>query len=169
VFYLHGLARRNDEARGDNLVLARTDFDVAYNGSVRIFLDSLLLSYPILFLGCSLAEPAVHEAFRRVHKVHDQIRREYKEMEPPKRYALLPARTRTSREVTLEVKNERDFDSENTENERFSELSVRVLRYNLNNPQQHYEVEEILEKLCALYNKPVRLKPKVGYGEEMPS
>jgi hypothetical protein len=169
IFYLHGLARRNNEARGDNLVLARSDFEVAYEGSVRIFLENLLLSYPILFLGCSLAEPAVHEAMRRVHKVHDQIRREYKEMEPPRRYVLLPVRKRIADDVSFAAKSERDLDAETAEDDRFSELAVRVLRYNVNNPHQHYEVEEVLEKLCTLNDTPVRLEPKVGYGEEMPS
>lgn len=169
IFYIHGLARQNNVPRGDNLVLARSDFEIAYNGSVRIFLDSLLLSYPILFLGCSLTEPAVHEALRRVHRVHDQIAKIYSRMIPPIRYAVLPIRERTDKTDNLEQKKERDAEAEQAENERFQELAVSVLRYQVSDIRQHYEIEQVLETLCTFDNKPVTLEPKVGYGEELPS
>ena len=169
IFYLHGLARQNDEAIGKNLVLARSDFAEAYEGSVRIFLENLLLSYPILFLGCGLTEPAVHETMRRVHKVHNQIQRVRETIKPPRRYALLPTRKIAGHDLNFETKTERDLDAEFSEDNRFSELAVSVLRYNVNNPKQHSEVEEVLETLCTLNNTPVRLEAKVGYGEEMPT
>lgn len=78
IFYIHGHARPNGVPSGDNLVLARSDFNDAYGndgtGLVTPFLHSVLLSYPIVFLGYRLSDPAVQDLLqpRSVDSIVDQ-------------------------------------------------------------------------------------------------
>jgi SIR2-like domain len=161
IFYMHGHATPKGVASADNLVLARSDFDAAYGvgrtGMVTPFLHSVLLSYPILFLGCGLSEPDIQDLMRRVHQIHLDIMTAYSGFKPQPRFAVLP---------TIEFDGpgrKRNYGAELAESTRFSELDIKILRYHPADPDQHLEVELILEALAD------RLSPaKVGPGDATP-
>lgn len=145
VFYIHGHARPNGVASGNNLVLARSDFDAAYGkggtGMVTPFLHSVLLSYPIVFLGCGLSEPDVQDLMRRVHLLHLNIKTSIPGFTPPPRFAVLPViYSDRSRRI-------RDDYAELAETTRFGELDIKILRYEPADPDQHWEIEDILTAL----------------------
>lgn len=149
LFYAHGHARRDGMPTGRDLVLARSEFDQAYRGVVRLFVENLLLNYPIVFIGCRLSEPDVHQVFRRVHEMHTQIKNTYPGYKMPPRIAVLPARFK---EVKREMKTEeiRDMTEEQAEAKLFLELDTVVLRYAPVDRRKHWEIEDVLEAVCRL-------------------
>lgn len=165
LFYIHGHARPGGVPNGQNLVLARSEFNEAYQGVVAVFVQALLLSYPIVFIGCSLSEPEIHEQIRRVHSMHIQMKKSRSDFKAPPRFALLPT---IFRETTIEEpgpgRRERNDEAENAEARRFRELDTEVLRYHPTDRMKHWEIEDILKALCDL----AREMPKVGPGEAMP-
>jgi hypothetical protein len=144
IFYIHGHARPNGVPCGQNLVLARSEFDQAYGGVVGIFLQALLLSYPIVFVGCRLSEPEIREQMRRVHSMHVQIKKSQDGYKTPRRFALLPS---------ILSKSTRDSVAEREEANLFGELDTEVIRYNPVDPVKHWEIEDILKILCRLTSK----------------
>jgi hypothetical protein len=144
MFYIHGHARPNGAPCGENLVLARSEFDQAYDGVVGVFLPALLLSYPIVFIGCRLAEPEIREQMSRVHSMHVQIRKSQDGYKTPRRFALLPP---------IFSKNTRDRVAEMQEASYFADLDTEVLRYSPVDPKKHWEIEDILKTLCKLTSK----------------
>jgi len=141
IFYIHGHARPNGVPCGENLVLARSEFDQAYEGVVGVFLQALLLSYSIVFIGCRLSEPEIREQMSRVRSMHVQIKKSQGGYKTPRRFALLPS---------ILSKNTRDRVAENDEVILFGELETEVLRYNPADPAKHWEIEDILKILCDL-------------------
>ena len=150
IFYIHGHARRNGAPSGKNLVLAQSEFDKAYGdcGVVALFVQNLLHSYPIVFIGSSLSEPATYEQIQRVHSMHALIMESRPDYVPRPRLALLPTIIREDKSSGPQGKKERDTGSEQTEVNRFSELETKVLRYHAADPNQHGEIEEVLRHLC---------------------
>lgn len=147
IFYIHGLARQGNQATGENLVLAHSDFVKAYQdpGIVLNFLTSVLIDYPVVFLNCSLAEPDMYDTFRRVHKIHVQIQDAHRRGNRPQRIALLPTQEIVEEDpVGKTVK--RDMEREHDEEARFEAMDVRVIRYKPSD-YRHEEVEQILENL----------------------
>jgi len=144
MFYVHGHARPNGIPCGENLVLARSEFEQAYEGVVGVFLPALLLSYPIVFIGCRLAEPEIREQMRRVHSMHVQIKKSQNGYKTPRRFALLPS---------ILSKSSRDRLAEREEANLFAELDTEVLRYSPADPEKHWEIEDILKILCGLTSK----------------
>jgi SIR2-like domain len=157
IFYIHGHARPNGAPNGENLVLARSDFNAAYDkggtGLVTAFLQSVLLSYPIVFLGYSLSDPAVQNLLQRVHSLHVYIMTWVPGFTPKPRFAVLPT-------IYSEgPPRKRDHDAELIESKRLDELNIKILRYEPSDPKQHWEIEEILKALKD------RVRPaKVGLG-----
>ena len=141
IFYIHGHARPDGVPCGQNLVLARSEFDQAYGGVLGVFLPALLLSYPIVFIGCRLSEPEILEQMRRVHSMHIQIKKSREGYNTPLRFALLPS---------IFGKNGRDLNGETAEVSLFSDLDTQVLRYNPSDPAKQWEIEDILKVLCRL-------------------
>ena len=125
-------------------MLARSEFDQAYEGVVGVFLPVLLLSYPIVFIGCRLSEPEIREQMRRVHSMHIQIKQSQDGYKTPLRFALLPS---------ILSKTTRDSVAEREEANLFGELDTDVLRYNPVDPAKHWEIEDILKILCRLTSK----------------
>jgi hypothetical protein len=153
VFYIHGLARHGDEPIGDNLVLASSDFDEAYDGNVRNFLESLLTFDPILFLGCRLEEPSIKATFQRVHKIHSKIQ-ETHGIELPERYILLP------RHLEEEERSQDAINS--TEEERFQAMGINTIRYTLHD-DSYWEIERILKYMLEMRGDIKPLVPKSGF------
>lgn len=158
IFYLHGLARHNNTPRGENLILARSDFDIAYNGAIRPFIDSMFRELPILFLGCRLEEPPIQEAFRRVRDIHLQIEQAYPGKPRPKRFILIPSRYREEDDGYGGKAKTSDKGAEDSEETRFDGLGVKVIRYEVQDEQRHFEIEEILRRLHELAERKKSLK-----------
>lgn len=169
IFYIHGLARQGSQAKGDNLVLARSDFRKAYEepGSVSGFLKQLLTYYPVVFLGCSLAEPAMYETFQRVHGIYTQIQGAYPRANRPPRIAILP-KPQMIVEDGLEGKRVQ-LNVERDEENRFQAMGIEVIRYEPSDYRRHEEVEQILECLCRLAKRRVSPVPGQGLEEVVPS
>jgi len=169
IFYIHGLARHGNEAKGDNLILARSDFDEAYGvgGIVQSFQVQLLTYYDVLFIGCSLREPAMDETFQRVHKNHVRIKRTHPEAPLPRRCVLLPPWQRRVRRDSASEKVERDKEKERNEENRFTAMGIKVIKYEPRDVQRHDEIEEVLEHLCKFAEVYVSPEPRWGLGEEI--
>lgn len=173
VFYIHGMAT----ATGDNLILARSDFDSAYKqgvGPVHALLFNVLMFKPIVFVGCTLKEPDMKEVFKRVRDIQEEIKTTYPKKQFPQRRALLPFRYEDNENSINPHGHEgqmpkRDEKEENAEYERFSEMGIKIVRYDPHDPPMHMSIQEILEQLCKDADIEVRLKPKVDYGEDLPS
>jgi len=164
IFYIHGHARPNGAPSGKNLVLARSEFNKAYQGIVGVFVQNLLLSYPIVFIGCRLSDPDIHEQIRRVHSMHTQIKTTRTGFVPRARLALLPTIFRENSGTMTAAKRERDSTAEEQETTLFRAFDTEVLRYDAADPKQHWEVEAMLQYLCKLSSE----TPSVGLGEAGP-
>jgi SIR2-like domain len=155
LFYAHGHARRGGAPTGHDLVLARSDFHEAYAaGTARTFFEALLLTYPIVFVGCRLLEPDIRQQLLRVHDMHTRIKQSFPNFEPPSRLAIVPARyheERTSDDPPPKSsKRRRSVAEEREEVERFRALDTVVLRYVPGDPHVHGEIEGILKETCRI-------------------
>lgn len=168
IFYIHGLARQGHMPNGNNLILARSDFNQAYNGIVRSFLDQLLTYYDLLFLGCRLKEPAIHDTFQRVHDIHMQIKSANMEVPLAQRFILHPTLQRKDLTNSTDLKKDLEEEKKHDEEKRFKEMGIEVIPYEPRDLQVHGEVEEILESLCNLAKKNVSQVSKFGLGEDLP-
>lgn len=170
MFYIHGLALRDGRPRGDNLVFSSGEFKAAYEDSdmLRSFLVQLLTYFPIFFIGCSLAEEPIYQVFQRVHKIHTQIQSETPEARLPQRYILLPERFDIRGGGILRKEVKRDNYKEETEEKRFQEMKIEVIRYRTCD-NSHSEIEQVLEYLCNLADKPVSPRLHTGLPQEVPS
>jgi SIR2-like domain len=144
VFYMHGHASPGGTPSGDNLVFCRSEFEQAYGeaGVVRNFVVNVLMNYPIVFIGCNLSEPEIHQQFQRVSQM-------LKQMEiagaPPPHHRFILAET-----IVSPINGKRDDGAEEVQVQRFNEVGTSVLRYDPVDPTQQWEVEETLSRLCAL-------------------
>lgn len=79
IVYMHGLARYRDPithdeiATGKDLVLSKSEFDAAYEGMLRSFLEQMLAFRKVLFLGCGLREPEIQAIFQRIRDAYAAI------------------------------------------------------------------------------------------------
>lgn len=149
ISYIHGLARWEDQPHGNNLVFAQSEFEKAYDGPVRSFIEQLLLYHNVLFLSCSLTEPSMEEVFRRVRDIIEDIESTgFSGWRRPSRYALLPFQFHVVRESTGAGTIRRNEAGEHDEEERFAGLGVEVVRYDPKD-EQHSGMENILSQLAA--------------------
>lgn len=148
IFYIHGLARHGDEPRGDNLVLATSDFQDAYDGAVRSFLDPLLQERPILFMGCRLDDEYTLETFQRAHKFFKKIRETDYRVDIPRRYILLPE-VRIASDNILGREDNFDEYEEHDEEERLRAMGISSIKYEPID-ESHSEIEKILEYILEM-------------------
>ena len=165
IVYVHGHARQNNQATGENLILARSDFDEAYKdiGIAKDFVVNIFTHYPLLFLGCSLTEPVMYEVFQKVHNIHTLIKRTYPDVPLPPRYIMLPIQRQVYSEFPDENIGQVDRRGREEIN-RFDKMEIKVIRYEPDDLRRHGEIEYILRQLCN-YTK--RSKNVFGK-EEMP-
>jgi hypothetical protein len=151
IFHIHGLARINGEPCGDNLVLARSDFDNAYNeyGLLRAGLIQLLTYYDFIFIACNLSEPMMHHTFQEVHKIQDFIRSNRPGAPYPTQKYLLKGQCPGN--------DEREF----YENDRFKAMNIEVIGYSAHGGS-HSELVQILEDLCEFCK--IKVTPELGIG-----
>lgn len=178
VYYIHGLARLGNKAIGENLVLARSDFEEAYGkrGPVQRFLEDVLAYHSVVFLGCQLKEPVMAAVFARVYEILRQIEAKGRGRPTPERYILLPrsvGKVNESISMQRPVKQikqdaERDVRDELHEEERrYSDLGIKVFHYDPTKPPQHRAVDEFLESVCKLDGMPVSQLPRVDLVERV--
>jgi len=161
LYYIHGVARDKDNRpSGDNLILATSDFQHAYGGTVRPLIDTILLYRPVIFIGCNLGEPQIEESFRRVHAIHEELKKSSTTFNIKPRYALLPRRMMVSRGKRSRTPKP-DHDREQGEDSRLNASAIEVVRYS-HADETHSEIEEILEFLLELAGKPTGISPSKG-------
>jgi hypothetical protein len=144
IFYMHGHASPEGTPSGDSLVFCRSEFEQAYGeaGVVRNFVVNLLMNYPIVFIGCNISEPEIHQQFLRVHQMLSQM--ETAGAPPP------PPRFILAETIISATTGKRDDGAEDVQIQRFQELGMSVLRYDPVEHKEQWEVEEALRRLCAL-------------------
>lgn len=149
VCYIHGLAWRNGRPDGSNLVLSATEFARAYGKRTTLesFLRQLFRFYPILFLGCTLREPALEKLFECVQKMRLGSDSSGQESRLPDRFILRPFFYEPPREGAVEQK--RDYDAERDEDQRMKDLGITMLRYDPID-DEHSGIEEILASVRKL-------------------
>ncbi len=169
IFYIHGLARKGDQATGKNLILAHSDFNEAYEdpGIVKNFVVDIFTYHPLLFLGCSLSEPEMFKAFQKVHNIHAIFKRTNPELDLPKKFIILPIRQRLIRSKSSGEKIERDNEKELEEFKRYEDMGIEVIRYEPNDWKNHAEIDEFLRKLCTCNRKYASPTPKIIFEEEV--
>ena len=163
IVYLHGHARPDNQAMGENLILARSDFDEAYeDGPAKYFLINIFTHYSFLFLGCSLKEPVIHEMFKTVHNIHTLFKRTSHGRPLPQRYIILPTERPISEisDEEMEQFSKRERRGFN----RFDEMDIEVIGYEPDNENRHEEIEYILRKL----SKYIKMPKNAFESEEMP-
>jgi hypothetical protein len=164
IVYLHGHARPDNQATGENLILARSDFDEAYGdiGTVKFYLTHIFTYYSFLFLGCSLTEPVISKVFQQVQKINIQIKNMRPDTHITQRYIILPTQ-RPVPEISHE-KMEQVGKREREEFNRFKKMDIEVLSYEPDDEERHEEIEEILSQLC----KYIKMPKNAFESEEMP-
>jgi len=156
VYYIHGCARREESPNGDNLVLAQSEYDEAYEdpGIVRAFLMQKLASSHVLFIATELKDPQVREALKRLSRAIRQIGNAGQLAGRP-RYCLL--RAAPNREVA-----ERDA-------EFYRDLGIEEVFYFQRGDDRFSGLEDFLERLCREADVPLPAPiPTVKSGIEAP-
>jgi hypothetical protein len=153
--YLHGKARWGTEPKADNLVLAKSDFAVAYSPGSSLLpgaVEQLLVSHRVLFVGCGLREPVLKQLFRRIKEMQESRT----SIPLGKRIILLP-----------DTKDEARAEQEA---EHMKSLGIEILRYPLNEddgPHQpanpHLMLDDVWERVwLQLREKPDPFNQKGG-------
>ena len=150
VFYIHGHAMPNGIPRGENLILTKSDFKNAYevNQIVSSFLNLLLSSYDVIFIGCGLREEKINVIFSRVRDIHNDIKRIRITAKTPNRYIILSKEYKDNNGIP-----KRDIPKETEQAKLYEELDINVIRYS-SNGKDYREIDKILEELCTKFKKP---------------
>ena len=151
IFYVHGYIRDDRSAAGHPLVLRQSEFRRAYDVSQSMlpgFLQQLLISYPVLFIGMGLAEPQLKQVFEICRDLRRGIETEYG-VPAPRRYILRPMAFRPEQNSGSRRATRRDETTESEEDRLFEEIDVKVVRYHQRD-SRHSGIEEILEEWCDL-------------------
>lgn len=157
-YYIHGKIDSGPTTPPDNIVLTRTDFDLAYRPGepVPTLLSSLLTLSQVLFVGCSLEDPTLEEVFRRARDLQASISLAYPKTPPPKHVALCSVKfentasaMKSGHAVPL-----RNSDREVDETRRFAGYGVEVVRYErAHDDHQRTALDDLLQRVVALGNR----------------
>jgi hypothetical protein len=164
IFYLHGYIRDDRSSADHPLVLRHSEFQSAYDVSKSMlygFLQQLLISYPVLFIGVGLEEPQL----RRVFEICREIRRSIEEAygaPPPKRYILRPMALPTDRSSADKATMREEVAKAAEEERLLEEIDVKVVRYHQRD-SGHSGIEEMLEEWCNL--SPPSIEPGFFEGD----
>lgn len=150
IFYVHGYIRGDRSSADHPLVLRESEFRRHYDASRSMlpgFLQQLLISYPVLFIGMGLGEPQLKRVFEICRDLRRGIETEYGVFAPG-RYILRPMVFRPE-DNSGSGATRRDEAAESEEDRLFEEIDVKVVRYHPRD-SRHSGIEEILEKWCEL-------------------
>jgi hypothetical protein len=132
-------------------VLGKSQFEHAYEWStLGSFLVQLLTYHPVVFIGASLGEPALHKVFDFCRSTREEIEIHFSDEAWP-RYILLP---KLYRNVVGEVLK-RDVNEESSQDALLSALDISVVRYD-NEDGTHSMIDNYLEDWTDL--PPVRVQ-----------
>lgn len=162
IFYIHGIALKNGEPNGKNLLLAQNDFDIAYSepyGPLTTFLGAILMGYSFIFFGCELSEKYFEQIFKNIVRVQSILISQGKNIDDlPEKYIVF-SRIRDDEHSEPLSENERKEHEKNRllkEKERedkLNKMGIKVLWYNPKRSSHHYEIEKIFEIWQALYQQ----------------
>ena len=153
VHYLHGLIQEGTTPADGTIVLARGEFDDAYNDNSNLmnFLVPTFENDPIVFIGCRLREPVMPKVFNicKQHQLNRQgiLQRENRLSEPPPCFIFLPI---------PEVKNERgELDEAQSQEQQqqkeryYLDMDIRPVWYRASG-SDHSQLRYALERLADL-------------------
>jgi hypothetical protein len=148
IFYVHGYIQDGRSSANHPLVLRHSEFERAYDVSqsmLHSFLQQLLISYPVLFIGVGLGEPQLRRVFEICRGIRRGIEEEYG-APAPKRYILRPTVLRTGQDSGGKAAGRDEVaKAEAEEDILFEEIDVKVVRY-YQRDSGHSGIEEMLEE-----------------------
>ena len=154
IHYLHGYIAEGTTPTQGTVVLARSEFEVAYgaNSNLMNFLVPTLENDPLVFVGCRLREPTMPRVFS-ICKQHQKTRMELMadrtrgRTQPPQRFIFLPK---------PEVMNyRREIDAEQSraaakkEESYYSKMGITPVWYGASG-EDHSALRFALEQLAEL-------------------
>ena len=158
IHYLHGLITEGSTPARGTIVLARGEFDAAYedNSTVMNLLVPTLENDPVVFVGCRLREPVMSHVFS-ICKQHQQARlRAAVELgqpasNPPRRFILLPQPAVRESEDTVNPQQSRAAVEKAVEKEEayYGEMDIKSVWYPASGGD-HSELRVALERLAGL-------------------
>lgn len=156
IHYLHGIVQENCTPCAGTIVLARSEFEDAYqaNSPLMNFLISTLENDPICFIGCRLQEPDMKTVFDICQR-HQQKRMQLQpDRSPPPRYIFL-AKPTLFRKGTFDP----DLSSERMEKDEsyYRELGIETVWYTASG-NDHSILQKAFEQMAQL--QPI----KIDYG-----
>ena len=143
IFYLHGYIDLNTKLDDIQIVLTKSDFDLAYDNDrskLPSFLETLVLHYPVLFWGCTLSEEPIKKLLERCSR----IRKRYSVEHNSKQYPLFMLLPKKENPPMNNEKESRIRQIENEETERYRRFGITVARYDKRD-KRYSGIEEILE------------------------
>jgi hypothetical protein len=153
IYYLHGYIDEDTIPEPGTIVLARSEFDEAYDphSSLVAFLGPMLDDDPICFIGCGLREPMLEQLFkyckeRQARRIQLIERQGCRPTNPPPRYIFLAkSNTLVDRQVGTLIDQELHRQTE----ERFETFGIKVVWYA---PQgsSHAQLRAAFEQLAEL-------------------
>jgi len=163
IHYLHGFIRQGTTPVDGTIVLARTEFDEAYDdkGNLMNFLVPTLENDPIVFIGCRLREPVMPRVFA-ICKQHQQRRKELaaklggRNANPPKRFILLPRKR-----FHIDKGNAEEMEQSRlqlTEDAYYRDMDIEPVRYPVVGGD-HWQLRLALERLADLRD----IAPEYGW------
>ena len=159
VYYLHGLVAEGDAPVPGTIVLAQSEFDIAYAeaGPVTTFLLETFKREAVCFIGCSLEEPPLAQVFRICRQQQEEITR-LGGGSPPPRHIFRAKELVTSSPGTdlTTVRAERI----GAEDAFYSGLGIGVVRYDPIDAH-HNGLRKMLEDVAELPGIPLQF----GFGQ----
>ncbi len=149
-FYIHGLALVNDTPTAENLVLATSEFETAYNrdgGPTWQFVLNLLTEHNLLFMGCALTEPEINECFNAMIRIQAYRKEKYHEGAIDRNRIILLPNLILNGMTDEEIEHANDRQA--YEKSRFeNSLNISIIRYpRKNRDDKHIALMLILRKL----------------------
>lgn len=163
IFYIHGGARINNRQNGRNLILAKSEYDEAYNhedGPISIFLKPVLQKYPIIIFGSELREEYIKRLFKIIRGLNIKHSRPI-----PQHFIILPIIEEDyDDEPDAQIEQYSRIDNLGTQ---LKNVGIDVLWYKPKKPSKCYEIEEILEIMQELDEKTEKVEG-ISTGYDLP-
>jgi hypothetical protein len=158
VFYLHGFAGGNDPPRGENIVLAKSAFDRAYQEGTELtaILREIFKYCSVVFIGCSLSEPQFDHIFERCRSEQDKVIAENSAFKPPEKWVLLPEFSPTPGKSEDQIS--RDKEAYSLKEAKLGAFGIKVMRYKLGRRNEHDALRHFLTQ-AAKISAPLTTNP----------
>lgn len=148
AYYLHGLAY---PGRDPDFVFSESEFDEAYQdpGLIENFVQAVLRGFNVLFVGCTLNDPALQPVFDEVQRILQRLEETSDAYSRPNHIILKDVPLEASDDATS---RNQDINEEKWDELRahYNDLGLDVVWYIPEDPRFHGEVEEILRTMNDL-------------------